>query len=462
MIGMGVKMKFTFINPYYEKYEGPIDDNFLPPTDLVNCASILLEKGLEVEIIDANILRLKPEEVVSRIKDSDVISVCTSPINTWQCPPIEIEPYYGLINAIKKTGKKVFLIAHGPNSSFNASGLAEMNDIVILGQPEYFFSNITNGMKINEFYNIDGIAYKKKGEFKIIPPKKLAYNMMELPLPRFDLLPHKKYRWAIFDGPMMLLETCRGCPEGCSFCFQGITNYVFSSKKVDQIINEIKSVKNLGIKNIAFIDLEISVAKEKMKQWMQELVKQGIKINWSCQIRMSSLGEEEFIKLMSDSGCKVVMVGLESATTKAFDDLPKNKDKDYVYKTVRILKKYGIKVLGYFILGSLYEDTEEEIEATIDYAKWVDVDFATFQIAIPYPTTKFHDEVKSLAKELTKEKVPVGYQKHFTMDELKRLKKKAYMQFYLRPGYVFRHLDLLMHPSYLFRNLKVFYNTVRG
>lgn len=453
-------MKVTFVNPYYEKYLGPIDDNTLPPLDLVNCATILEKKGFEVEVIDANILYMSAGDVSKMVSGSDIVVVATSPLNTWQCPPLEIEAFYQVVRSIKRMHSKMFVMSLGPNSIFNPQGMAEVSDLVIIGQPEPFFEQMTQNRAFGELYLLDGIAFMRKGVLKLKAPKKY-YNLASLPQPNFKLLPYDKYSYAVLDSPVMLMETSRGCPERCSFCFQGMTNYAFSSKSVPQIVEELKYIRyKLGIKSVFFIDLDISIAQEKFKQWMQEIVSQGIDIGWCCQIRMSAFDNPEIIQLMSRAGCKVVMVGLESATEKAFKELTKNRTKNYVFQKVRELKKHGIRVLGFFIVGSLYEETEQDIQSTINYAKWLELDFASFQIGIPYPTTRFYSEVKHLAKGFSSEDIPLCYAEHFTIEQLIGWKKKAYFRFYLNPNYIFSHLHYLLNPKDLVRNLKLFYSLV--
>ena len=461
MDGGHLQMRVTFVNPYYKHHVGPVSVDSMPPLSLLNCATLLKKKGIEVQVLDADILRMSPLQVAKEVAGSDVLVVATSPRYTWQCPPLEISPFYAVLEEVRLDRSRPLLITTGPSSLFNLKRLAEMSDIVIIGQPEPFFQQISPDMETEDYFSLQGIAYLKEGKLKRTSEPR-GYNLKKLPQPDFKLLPYQKYRHPVLGGPLMMMETSRGCPEGCSFCFQGMTGYSFSSKAPEQVLRELTYVREvLKIRNVVFMDLEISVAQESFKKWMNGMIARNLDIQWACWIRMSALADLEVVALMARAGCCSVTVGLESSHEAAFKEFPKNKDREYVLGKVRQLQEHGIEVTGNFIIGALYDKTEEDIMNTVDYATWLGIDYATFYIARPYPTTRFHKQIGNQLLTLSSEGVPVCYNKHFTHDELVRLKAKAYMRFYLNPRYVLGHLGSLLRPREFLSKLRLFYTLVK-
>ena len=113
-------------------------------------------------------------------------------------------------------------------------------------------------------------------------------------------------------------------------------------------------------------------------------------------------------------------------------------------------KEAGLDVRGFFIMGHLTE-TKEEVMETINFANSVPIDIAQYMIATPYPGTELWNQVKELHADkfneeelldltfFTPEKAPLASDK-LTRPEISELYKKAFRSFYLRPGYMYRHL----------------------
>jgi len=107
-----------------------------------------------------------------------------------------------------------------------------------------------------------------------------------------------------------------------------------------------------------------------------------------------------------------------------------------------------------FILGFPGE-TREMTMHTIDFAKSLDIHYAQFSIMVPYPGTPLFDQLKARGEipdvrendfSCYNQNIgntdlePVFVPKGRTADELKKLQKKAYAEFYLRPKMVWMHL----------------------
>lgn len=454
-------MRVSFVIPHYGNSAKPVIEMSMPPLNLVNCATILQKNGFAVEVIDAAISKMTAEEVASRLSGSDVVAVMSSSLLKWHCPPLDIPHYYTLVEKLKNIKQPPFIIALGPHSLFNAEGLARVVDLVVLGQAEPFFEKLTPIMKTEEYFSLEGIAFLQDDRV-IRRGKPLRYDLKRLPQPNLKLLPYLNYRSVILDGPMMLVETSRGCPEDCSFCFRGMTDYTFSSKTGAQVVNELKYLHDeLGIHRVFFTDLAIGVAKEVFKTWMREIVKQKLTFRWACNVRISTLEDEALVELMGKAGCEVVCVGIESAKKKAFEDFKKTKNETTVIRTIQLLKKHDIKVMGFFLLGSIYDENEKDIEDTIQFAKRICLDYAAFYIAIPYPTTRFYRQIGRQHGILSSENIPFCYSKNLTHRQLTRLRKKAYLSFYLSPRYIRSNLSQLFKPRDYVRNLRVFLNLIR-
>jgi radical SAM superfamily enzyme YgiQ (UPF0313 family) len=99
-------------------------------------------------------------------------------------------------------------------------------------------------------------------------------------------------------------------------------------------------------------------------------------------------------------------------------------------------KKYGIHVLGFFMIG-FPSETLEEINMTIRFACRTDLDEALFSVVIPYAGTELSRQVvemgmydPSYRPDLLHEVVRIQTP-DFTFRDLKRMQRKAYVLFFL-------------------------------
>ena len=114
-----------------------------------------------------------------------------------------------------------------------------------------------------------------------------------------------------------------------------------------------------------------------------------------------------------------------------------------IKSTIRMLNAYKIHVLGYFIIGLPGAD-EESIRQTIDLAKELDIDFASFAIATPDVGTPLRGEALEKGWMRPEEDVfdstdyPVLETGTLSKEAVWKLRSQAVREFYLRPSYLFK------------------------
>jgi radical SAM superfamily enzyme YgiQ (UPF0313 family) len=146
---------------------------------------------------------------------------------------------------------------------------------------------------------------------------------------------------------------------------------------------------------------------------------------------------------MKAAGCHTVSLGIESGSDEILEKYSKKITTDEIKSTIRMLNAYKIHVLGYFIIG-LPGDDEESIRKTIDLAKELDIDFASFAIATPDVGTPLREEALQKGWMRPEEDVfdstdfPVLEAGTLSKEEVWKLRNQAVREFYLRPSYLFK------------------------
>lgn len=201
----------------------------------------------------------------------------------------------------------------------------------------------------------------------------------------------------IFQGkrylPIGLVETGRGCRFPCDFCaIQTFFNRSHRQRPIDQIIQEVKTLKNKN-KLFFFVDDNFAGNIKAAKPLLKELAK--LRVRWITQMSINAAHDEEFLSLLSQSGCKGVLIGFESLNPDNLRAMKKNFNmmKGGYENAMNNLRKYNIRVYATFVFGYDH-DTKESFEDSVEFA--IDQRFyiAAFNHLTPFPGTALYERLK--------------------------------------------------------------------
>ncbi len=295
----------------------------------------------------------------------------------------------------------------------------------------------------DEYENLNNIVYRYNN--KIIKTSlKLPEWGFKLPIPRHDQLPLAKYQLSHGKNtPLTSVLTSYGCPHKCSFCVSGRIQYRY--RDPENIIEELKYLKNIGVKEITFRDNIFGFHKKTALELLKKIIKNNLKFSWVSDSRVDIL-DEELIELMSKAGCHALHFGIETVNEFTLNEYDKNlKKTDFVSETIRLCKKYNILVVGYFILG-LPGESIKDANNTIEYAVRLGCDYASFNLPMPIVGTELREKSISEGWLVNKEESydgsaePIISTDLIKSNELVLLQKKAYRKFYFRLSFVFEKI----------------------
>ncbi|MFQ6086089.1 MAG: B12-binding domain-containing radical SAM protein, partial [Candidatus Bathyarchaeia archaeon] len=156
-----------------------------------------------------------------------------------------------------------------------------------------------------------------------------------------------------------------------------------------------------------------------------------------------------FLEKFKRAGGDYVAYGIESGDQEVLDRIPKRVTIDQIRRAVKLTKKAGLRVSGFFIFG-LLGDTPETMRKTIEFAKELDLDVAVFNILAPYPGTELWDIIhKSEGRILVEDYDEFHHTANralFTLpngpdpDEVVKAYRRAHREFYFRPRYALKQL----------------------
>jgi radical SAM superfamily enzyme YgiQ (UPF0313 family) len=396
-----------------------------PPLDLLNCAAILRRDGNEVELLD---YRAHPVSAAARERASDAadrIVVATTPLDRWQCPTLNTTALFRFIRAFP--AEKTFVSGtHGtmrPEWMLKETGAAG----VILGEPEGAMKPLAAASVLD---GTPGFATMEHGVLRAerLPPLDLTL----LPVPAWDLLDIRRYRYELLGTRFILFEAARGCPFGCTFCSREMYGKPVRRKTTPQVLAEIEDARaRIAFRTAYFIDLEFTFHREPIVDLCEGLLSRGQKFEWACQTRLDQV-DEELLLLMRRAGCRLIHLGVESGSPRWNRELRKGIPLDKILAQHALVRRCGFETALFFLIGHPGETPREQRE-TIDFALKLDPTYASFHIVSPYPGTAFHE--KSAPYE---EPFPSFDSHHHRLEDLEAMRRHALRRFYLRPSVIAR------------------------
>ena len=429
-------MRVLLVNPFQESLvqrRGRIYARRWTPLDLATTAAALEREGIVADIVDANALALRPEQVAARAKGYDKVFLTSTSLDRWQCPHLDIEPFLKTARALRACGPELYVLgSHGTVKPAEMLA-ATRADAVIRGEPE---RTVVESCKASSLEDVRGVTWQGGHN-----PDQAPVKLDDLPLPSFDKLPMERYVYEVLGDNFCLFEMSRGCASSCNFCLLETYGVGVRRKSVPKLAAEIEhAVHNFGVKTAYFIDLELTVLRKQVVELCEWLLTQPFRLNWCCQTRFD-LVDSELLELMKRAGCRLIHFGVEAGSDEVLERTNKKITMTQIEEGMRLVKAAGIESACFFILGfpgALRKDMDD-----IDrFARRLNPTYALFHVAAPYPGTALYEQVKNDPNICFSDEslFPEAIEGALDVSELKRLTRSAYLRYYIRPSYLLSRL----------------------
>jgi len=290
---------------------------------------------------------------------------------------------YQISEAFRKRGVKTVL--GGIHPSMCSEEALKHSDSIVVGEAEEVWQTLLHDAQnggMNRIY---------KAEKKV--------DLTASPVPVRTWLSKERY----FSD---IVQTTKGCPFHCEFCsVHAYDGQKIRNRTIGQVLNEITDIigTNAGYKkrSIFFADDNIISNREYARKLFIALKEYNI--NWSCQASINVSKEDELLRLMKESGCGSILIGLESVSRENLSTMGKgiNLRHDY-HEAIRKIQSYGILVHGSFILGYDFDTQESfrELTAFIDETRLL---MPLINILTPFPGTKLFNRLEEEGRILHKD-----------------------------------------------------------
>ena len=447
-------MKVAIINPPApndEKYirEGRCEQRassfqyLMVPISLPSIAALLRQKGFEVKLIDCIAEELSAEAAIRQIFHFKPKLV----ILNFSTATFSADKNFAL--ELKKTLPRTHLAGIGVHvSTLPEETLIETAlDSIIRGEPEMTALDLAENLRGKERLRyVKGLSYRGNPTFVHNPARPWIENLDALPFPARDLLKNERYKMPVFNRPYTLVITARGCPNNCSFC---TANLYYGTKirkrSPENVLDEVEEILKVHkIRDITFWADTFTFDRHYVLKICQEIKERGLKFRWMANARVDRV-DPEMLKEMASTGCQIISYGVESGVQKILNHIGKNITLKQIRQAFCWTRQAGIESAAHIIFG-LPGETEETIKQTIKFVKEINPDYIQFYSAIPFPGTRFYEEAAKKGWITSKDWSDYELGKNIIstpklpVERLAYWRKRAYLQFYLRPAYIWGRL----------------------
>ncbi|MBN2603649.1 MAG: B12-binding domain-containing radical SAM protein [Candidatus Thermoplasmatota archaeon] len=366
------------------------------------------------------------------------------------------------------------MIIGGPHCTlFPRKSLEEtQSDICIQGQGENIILEIKKalGNKIS-LSQIPGIYYRVGSEIKKGLPYKEVCDLDKYPFPARHLVNHYAYgigyNHGFSKGEFTSIVTSRGCPFSCRFCSRNsISMKKYSTRSTENILKEIREIKRLGYKYIAFVDDCFLSNKKQAKELFDAIIKENLNLKFYIAAARVDSADPDLYEKMKNAGVVFIQFGLESGNQDVLDFYKKNITVEEIKYAVNLSNEMGFYTVGSFIIGAPFE-TLKHFQKTINFAKSLPLVSVSF-VPLKYMAGSelWEDAVKQ-GKINNYEYVLSANSKRdlakFTNSELISIGKKAHRSFILRPKFFINFLLVSFKQgdfSFLLSYLSFYFNYI--
>jgi radical SAM superfamily enzyme YgiQ (UPF0313 family) len=189
---------------------------------------------------------------------------------------------------------------------------------------------------------------------------------------------NRYYKLNLYQSyPFAPVLTSLGCPYGCSYCASKILFDGFVQREPYDVINEIKELYAIGVRDFTFYDDALLVnADSHIKVILKEIIKSALKLRFHCPngIHVRFI-DDELANLMKESGFITLRLGLETINSERQAKTGGKITVEAFKEAVTRLKRYGFtkREIGVYLMYGLLGQGLEEVKEGVKFLKNLDV-----------------------------------------------------------------------------------------
>jgi len=166
-----------------------------------------------------------------------------------------------------------------------------------------------------------------------------------------------------------VLQTSRGCPHQCTFCFARVElGNQYRMRGIESVIADIKhKLDYLRTDWFYVVDNEFTVNRKRTRELLERIIQEfGGRLRMLVFARIEVSEDEELLALMKRAGVYRIYLGIESINDRTLSAYQKRQTKKEVENSLETIYRHDLEVFASLVLGSDH-DTAETIQETFSF-----------------------------------------------------------------------------------------------
>lgn len=199
--------------------------------------------------------------------------------------------------------------------------------------------------------------------------------------PRREIFAGKDYQ------DITLVEFARGCNFKCDFC--SVTAFHQASQNHRPARDVAAEMASTHSRRFFIFDDNIVSQPARARELCREIAPLGL--SWVGQASIHIAKDRELLALMARSGCKGVLIGMESIKPANLREMGKewNLDNGGYEASLRRFRDHGLAVYGTFVFGYDHDD-RDVVRRSVAFAREQRLFLAAFNHLVPFPGTPLY------------------------------------------------------------------------
>lgn len=366
-----------------------------------------------------------------------------------------------------------FTVLTGPHVSalpVESLGLDQRVDAVARGEYDVTIRELADVLPDRgKLSSVKGLTFRNGTEIISSPDREFIPDLDAMPFVSEVYKKHlnvEDYFYAHCRFPVVSIFTSRGCYAKCTYCVypEKMFGRRQRQRSPENIVAEFEYIeKELPqVKEVLIDDDTFSFHQEHTRKFCELMIAKGIKLPWTVECRANL--PYEIMALMKKAGCRLIVVGFESADDGILKNICKGINLAQMRKFVEDAKRAGVMLHSCFMAGNPGE-TRETLKKSLDFALEIGADTCQFFPLMVYPGTAAYDWARTnkylQTEDFKQWLTPEGLHNtilstpELSSEELVAFCDYARRKYYLNPGYILHKLaQVIFDPRELWKTLK--------
>jgi len=231
-------------------------------------------------------------------------------------------------------------------------------DYLIPGEGERSLLQLCKAGGEQDLAKVPNLVHLRDGNLEENPPEVIG-DLSEIPEPDFSDLDTGEY---LVPEAVLPVLFSRGCPWGkCSFCTHHRSYLRYRTLPIDECLRQLKVLRERHGTRLFSIYDEM-IPPERFRRLAQAIIDEGLEIRYSAYAKPTRQFDARLLGLIRQSGCRMLMWGVESASQRVIDLMGKGTRVDDMEKVLETAGSAGIMNLLFVMFGFPTETREEFFE----------------------------------------------------------------------------------------------------